>query len=188
MCCNQASYQEEAHPKRETEQPLRYSRRKKIWFWNPRKKKQLCTFSLLIFKQGNLSLLQTRPLMTPRPAWGYADLQRALQAQPYTCIWFMCGRTYDFPLHPSEGVLLFERAVFLACWKRSPFSSAPSSQGFEWPLASQRSLLLLWQWDLRISPLCLRGSPAVPVQDALLYWGFKFIFNFFFLSKMLASS
>lgn len=43
---------------------------------------------------------------------------------------------------------------------------------------TQRSLLLPWQRDQRISPICLRGFLAVSVQHALLYWGFKFIFKF----------
>lgn len=140
----------------ETEQLLSYSRKKKRVLKSEESEEKEAVVHILT---PDFQFVLAADTATPSSLaqWGNANLQRAPQAQPRTCLWCKCGQT-DLPLRPSEGVLLFEQAVLLACWKRSPFSSAPSSQGLEWPPASQRSLLLPWQHDLRIPPINLRAS------------------------------
>lgn len=118
MCCNQAPYKERTHPKMRdwtasTLQQERKTNKKnptkknlpqtnkqnqtKTWGWHPRRKKQLCMFSLPIFQQVNLSLLQIPPHTPPCPRQALPTA--ACTASP--CVWFMCRLTSS-PYTPAK--------------------------------------------------------------------------------------
>lgn len=74
------------------------------------------------------------------------------------CAMLVCGQTYDLSLHTSDGVVLFERTLLLACWKnRSPFGLTASSQSPTSPPGSR----------IRGSPsqiwVCLNESFSFPL-------------------------
>lgn len=169
MSCNQMPYQEGVHPKIRDWTTSTLQQAKK----NPNppvlKSKEEAAAVLLApgFQTEEVALAAGTTTHGSLPEGGYADLQRAQQAQPDA----VSDPRTDRPFLSAfrwRGV-----AVWMCWtsgpWKKMTFQLSTVVPGVWTAAGTQRSLLLPRQReDQRITPVCLRGSLAVPVQCALL--------------------